>query len=234
MPIVHVADAIAGTSVFGGTTSAIDTTGADFLVAVISWYSGSGGNPTLSDNYGNAWTPLTTQTDSTPSNVRIYYCASATVGTGHTFTVSGVSIFAGLYAAAFSGVRATPFDQESGSTGSGVTSVQPGAITPVAAGSLVIAGLEFLGSSGAIDGGFTGSVLDYVPGSYLGTGGAYLIQTLAVAANPTWSWSGGSPAATALAAFAPATSPPPPPPTGFFTDLVVTDRQQPSASMVCF
>lgn len=204
MPVTPIADTIAGTAANGGSTSAIDSSTANFLAVVVAWYSGGGGTPTVSDSYGNTWTPLTTQTDPNGLSVRIYYSAgSPTAGTGHTFTVSGTSIFATIWAAVFSVVTSSPFDQESGQVMIGAT-VEPGSITPSGDGRLLITGMECGDTVSGVDSGFTGLSVNNTGGQYVGGGGAYLVQTSAAAVNPSWTYGGGNYAAAVMASFLPA------------------------------
>ena len=66
-------------------TPAIDTTGADLLVAVCDQYSQNLG---LSDNKGNTWT-LGVQAPAGNVSAFLFYCQGGTVGPGHTFRWQG-------------------------------------------------------------------------------------------------------------------------------------------------
>lgn len=93
----------------GVTTGAIDTTGANFLIASVSVGTVSTGTaPT--DSYDNEWVALSDNPNTVLSgSMRLWYAKNATTGTGHTFSraVNGAS----LSVAAFSGVDPTdPFD----------------------------------------------------------------------------------------------------------------------------
>jgi hypothetical protein len=74
----------------GGTTAALDTSGANLLILSVSWYTINTANPsTISDSKGNTWTALTRR--NSPSGHfahRLWYATNPTVGTGHTFTVT--------------------------------------------------------------------------------------------------------------------------------------------------
>src|SRR4051812_10619033 len=70
----------------GCTSGAIDTSGANFLVASVSFLVG--GTPVLSDSKGNTWTARTTVNGGT-SAIKEFYVTNPTVGSGHTFTISG-------------------------------------------------------------------------------------------------------------------------------------------------
>ncbi len=168
------------------TTSGIDTSGADLIVVAISQL-GIGG--TLTDSKSNTWTALTAQGGAGFTRAgQLFYCASPTVGSGHTFTFTcgGSGFFCGICVEAFSGVdTGTPFDAESGAAG-GVP--QPGSITPAGANELFVAGLEHGdATSESVDSGFT--ITDDIPnaGNAIGCSMSYLIETTATAQNPTWS-----------------------------------------------
>lgn len=177
----------------GGTSSSIDTTGVTLIVIAISRYT-AGGALTVSDSKGNTWTALTEKASGSAvfCASRLYYCASPTVGSGHTFTNGGTGIYAAGVVIALSGTHASsPFDQQSGSymAGSG-SSILPGSVTPTEDNEIVITGVAENGTPGtrAINGGFTiqGNV-NHSGGVNYGVALAYLIQTTAAAANPTWS-----------------------------------------------
>ena len=126
------------------TSSAIDTTGANFLVFAVSFYGAT--VPSVSDNKGNTsnYQQLTVYGSPSYSTV-LFYCASPTVGTGHTFTVTGTSIFFAAEVQAFSGIVAvSPFQAgtDSGAAQSSGTSIQPGSISPTG-NSLIISSLGF-------------------------------------------------------------------------------------------
>jgi len=190
------------------TTGAINTTGANLLVVVVSQY-GNIAEGTLSDSKGNTWTGLTLKTGpGTVALSRIHYCVPSSVGSGHTFTYSSASnMFGEIAVMAWSGAAASPFDVENGgSTGSG-TSLQPGSVTPSLNGSLLVAGVSITdgSSSYSIGSGFT--VIANVPFSASVNEGllaAYLVQGTAAAINPTFSWTGSAEAAATIAVFKPA------------------------------
>jgi len=167
-----------------GTTGAIDTTGADFLVAVVS--QGFQVDPPT-DNKSNTWTALTEQTGSSSNHVRIYYAKNATCGTGHTFTTPAGAAFPSLCVVAFFGSDLTsPFDNENG-VGESSSPVSTGSITPSQNDELVIAIAGGNCTSPAIDGGFTlQENEDQTGGVNYGSAIAWLIQTTAAAANPAW------------------------------------------------
>lgn len=172
----------------GGTSGALNTTGADFIVIVQAFDNNDGGDA-LSDSKGNTWNVLTKRGKSGDGGVRIFYAINPTVGSGHTFTITGSDNFSQIAIAAFSGSKLTlPFDVENGLDGfASVTTVQPGNVTPSEDNELVITGLEFFSSTASIDSGFT--ITDQGSGgagAYYGGALAYKIQTTAASVNPTW------------------------------------------------
>jgi hypothetical protein len=176
----------------GGTTAAINTTGADLIVLIRSGVSGGGA---ISDSKGNTWTARTNQAHgSNGGGTRIYDCAAPSVGSGHTFTVAAGSVFGGIYVLAFSGAHASPFDQQSTGTGTGTT-IQPGSVTPTEGNELVVFGagaLEATIDISSVNVGTLGSHAAGVDGVNYGGGIAHLIQTSASAVNPTITLSGSS------------------------------------------
>lgn len=188
------------------TTSNIDTTGATLLVvSIVSAATVSA--PTLSDNKSNTWTALTTRTTPGPTvRTIMYYAENPTVGSGHNFTVTGDGKFASINVSAWSGTAtASVFDTENGNNGAETgTSIQPGSVTPANNDSLVVTSLSLgVSATPTINGSFTiTSSVDVVGGQHYGCSFAYLIQTTAAAANPTWDWSpAGGPNCAEIAVF---------------------------------
>lgn len=178
----------------GVTTSAIDTTGANLLVVATGSYQAAT-IPTLTDSKSNSWTGLPAQEVSGDSRVRVYYCAGATVGSGHTFSFNGSVTYPAICVAAWAGARTpTPDDQQNGTNASGVNSVQPGSVTPGESNELLITAFSYGAAiTPSINGGF--SISDsqqFTSSQNFGVSLAYLVQTAAAAANPTWSWSDGT------------------------------------------
>lgn len=211
MAITLVANGLIPGAVSGATSSAINTTGASLLVVSVSWYQNVP-RPALTDSKGNTWVALTEIKFSVTGNV-LYYCKNPTVGSGHTFTLAQSGSYCSGQILAFSGTDTTaPFDVENGAS---VTRFsvppRPGSITPSVDGCVLVVGMSSGdGTSGfSIDGGFT--LTDQVPQTSSvcqGAAAAYLVQTSAAAANPTWYASvptAGAPGiCTAIAAFKPA------------------------------
>lgn len=186
----------------GGTTDAVDTTGANLIVLSVSSYT-LGTSPTISDSKSNSWIALTPQeTASTGGRIRLYYCTNPTVGSGHTFTAIGTTSFAAIEEIAYSGAATSPYDQESGAnTGALLSSLQPGSITPFENNCVLVTAVNFVfGSSITIDSGFAASTIDFSSGNNFAMGIADLVQTTAGAVNPAWS-DGSQTIATVMASF---------------------------------
>lgn len=206
--IAHTGSASGDTS--SVTTSAINTTGANFLVVAVSNFA-SASAATVTDSKGNTWTPLTTQVTPSSQRMLLYYSVPTSAGAGHTFTATGTVDFPAICVQAFSVVNTSPFESESGDkTDSSTThtSLQPGSLTPSMNGSLIITGLASFPASfppppQSIDSGFT--ITDDIPSANavnFGCALAYLIQGTAGAVNPTWTTAPSSLAA-AMAVFKP-------------------------------
>lgn len=185
--IAHAAAGCTGGDIIAGPTSGVDTTGANLLIIVASIF-GNFDAQLPTDNKGNTYVALTPLDGTGANSVCIFICQSPTVGTGHTATWNtGGSVFPSIYFAAFSGAGSgTIVDQQSNAQ-----AVQPGSITPSEDNELIITG--FCTNGGGVTpsitaGGFTVSdaIAFLASGDNEGGGLAYLIQTTAGAANPTW------------------------------------------------
>jgi hypothetical protein len=198
-----VAAVVAGSSPGIVTTAAINTTGADLLVLGVAY--NVGGPPSVSDSKGNTWIALTARTSSNASH-RFFYAKNPTVGSGHTFTVSGSFSYPGIVVQAFSGADTTaPFDVEAGTSGSSGTSAATGAITPSAANCLIVAGCANESVTGLrVDAGLLQTTLNQLASAYLGSATGWKAQTTAAAISPTWQWTPSSTWAASVVAFKPA------------------------------
>ena len=190
----------AGANTF--TTPSCDTNTATLLVAVTSIVATSA-PAVVSDSNGNTWIALTPKSVSGQHTGQIFYAANPIVGSGHTFTMTGSSIFASMIVGAFSGiVTSSPFDVENGATlaGSGTT-LQPGSVTPSVSGALIVSGFG-TGAAPATLGSltldpditsiFVQTNKDTVGGVSYGSWAAWGIQQSAAAINPTWTCVNGS------------------------------------------
>lgn len=190
MSITRIAGLVAGLGENGGTSAALNTTGADAIVLAVAYDSSV--NPTasaISDAKSNTYTSLTQREQGGPA-VQLYYCLAPVVGSGHTFTVTLNASYAAIGVLALAGVKASSaFDAENGGVTTGSqTTVQPGSISPAEDNEILVSGLAIGGVRGiSIDGGYTiEGTADLVSGSSFGVSLAYLIQTNKGASNPTW------------------------------------------------
>jgi len=186
------------------TTSAIDTTGATLLVVSLTTDI-QAGIADFSDSKSNTWTALTDRTGTNTLN-RIAYCANPTVGSGHTFSYGNGfdTHYWGIAAAGFSGVTtSTPFDQESGTTATGTTSITAPSFTPTNDNELVVSGLSTWVAATSISGGGGFTVTDVLPAvaGKEAVGLEYLIQTTKASAAASWSWTSSDNSAVSQAAF---------------------------------
>lgn len=194
-----------------GTSASIDTTGATLLVAIVAWtQNASAYTNTPADNKSNLWAVVSSveaEFSNTTASVAMFISVNPTVGSGHTFTVGNGN--PAMAVAAFSGVDAKyPFGQSRLAGASTVTSVQPGSLTPALDANLVVTGISYRDTTSlSINGGFTISdQVAFSSGVNVGVGMAYLIQTTAAAANPTWSWTNSSDTNCTIAYFQPTVS----------------------------
>lgn len=184
------------------TTSAIDTTGASLLLVGLSCFTTS---DTPTDSKGNTWHSLTVQGTGGNGLTQLWYAWNPSVGSGHTF--SGNTNTYGMTVAAFSGIQTSsdPLDVQNGTTQTtAVTSTNTGSITPSASGELVfsyIGGNQETGGF-SIDSSLTITDQEaFISGTRYGQAMAYLVQAIAAAINPSWSWLPASPTGTTIAAF---------------------------------
>jgi len=201
MAIAPVTSA-AATNAATATTGGVDTTGANFLVVVLSYYT-SGSAPVVSDSKSNTWNALTAEVNGAVT-VQIFYSVPSSVGASHTFSVA-TSSFNSIIAMAFSGANATQgTPQESGASAS-TASLQPGSITPAEDNELVIVGAgtqDEENDTFAIDSGFTlAESNSHTAGVNFGGAAGYKIQTTAAAVNPAVSWTTSVVSAARMASF---------------------------------
>lgn len=192
MSIALVDHTAAGLGTNGGTSPAINTTGATLIVVAISSFAAIPGTGSLADSKGNTWIAL----DNTSTAERLFYCSSPIVGSGHTFTVTITGSYSSVAVLAFSGVSGVPDLNLS----QGANHPNPALTPPAHDNELLVSTCYIPTAPGTVTGGFT--IVDSVPfvgGTYVGVQSGYLIQTTATALDPVWS--GGS--HTTLASFQP-------------------------------
>lgn len=182
-----------GTSV---TTAAIDTTGANLLVALVCSASN---NATLTDSKSNTWTGLTGQSTGNGA-IRIYYCYGGTVGSGHTFTATTGAPSIVVYA--FANAAASPFDQQNGTqTSVAGTTIAPGSITPTQNEEILVAGA----AAGVVPetvnlSGFYQDEIALLGGQHYSLSTFFKMQQTAAAFNPTFTFNASSGTSAAASA----------------------------------
>lgn len=191
------------------TTSSIDTTGATLIIVHVSGlgYTATPQNY-VSDNKSNGTPTLGPNRFYYGTSV-ICYWVGPTVGSGHTFTVTGVSgDNPGISVAAFSGVTtSSPLDASgSNQDGTGVNHIQPGSVTPSVNNELIVAGMSQYPqatSGSTADSGMSATTTPIEEGSgNLQNAFFYKVQTTAATINPTLSYSGsGGNLAATIATF---------------------------------
>src|SRR5436190_448982 len=196
----------------GFTSSAFDTTGANFIL--VSYSSGATSLETLTDSKGNTWTAMTASTASGRQH-RFYYAFNATVGTGHTFTITGTATYPSLAITWYSGVQSAsdPLDQQA-RNGQVAPSVTAGPITPTVDGCLIATGFHHADgvNTRTLTGGCT-MVLDETSTTFGSDNGSYghlVSQTTAAAISANWSTTNTVLTESTIASFKPASGAPPP------------------------
>jgi hypothetical protein len=170
-------------------STAINSGGANLIIAVVNIYSADATAVALSDNKGNTWTACTPDYSFAPGHIAVWYSTPTTIGSGHTVTVATSGAYPSIFVTAWSGAAASsPCDQSNGhGSGSGTTE-RPGNITPSEADELVITAINITSSTVAptITAPY-GPVLDMQLDNTVQTGAiAYNVQTSATVTDPTW------------------------------------------------
>lgn len=178
-----VAHVVTGGTSGGVTSASVDTTGANLIVLAVCGYLS---NPTPTDSKGNTWTLMTTNDGAMSARVRMYYCVSPTVGSGHTFS-SGAA-YASIGAIALSGMSGGLDVQSAGAATSSTTSA-PGSITTTQANTVLVSctGFDVTGTTVSIDNSLTiTDQIDNSGGNYYGFAMSYKVLTATATAGATW------------------------------------------------
>lgn len=184
-----------------GTTGSIDTTGATGLYI---WGAGLNSGITISDSKSNTWTQSTSYSGGADNVVLWYVDAVPTVGTGHTFTLSGSGFFTWGYIVASGMKTSSSFDGTTGNAATGAT-IQPGSLNPGAGRHLLITVM----SSEGVSGTWTGVDLSFAIQDQQDFNGgvnyegavATLIQTSGSSVNPTATFNSSTPLVIGLYSF---------------------------------
>jgi hypothetical protein len=189
------------------TTSSFDSTGANFIVCGLVSYGGAT-EPVVTDSKGNIpdVTSIPAQTSS-GTRTHIIFFTNPTVGAGHTFTVTGTTVYPSIACEAFSGAATvSPVDASNGIQGGPATSIATGSVAAVANTVTVsVLGLQ-VANTASIDNSFTKQEeVQFVSLQHRHVTLAYKLNTGTV--NPTWSWGSASLMAASIASFKDPTSP---------------------------
>lgn len=203
---------VIGTTITGPATvsAAVNTTGATLLVMCVSKSSSLASSALISDSQGNTWHALTDVTNGALGHC-IWYAwdkggTPLSTSAAHTFTIGNPNT-SGAIISAYSGTQTSsdPFDKQNTNTAAASLTVTTGTVTPSTSGQLLIA---LVGAQVAATAPFTinssFTVNAYIvgaAGAVQAVGGAYFIQTVAAAINPTWTVGGASNLTAAIASF---------------------------------
>lgn len=172
----------------GFTSGAINATGANLLIVVVATTTNTGG--VITDSSSNSWTEVPAALGYDDLKCSVWYAVNPTVTSSHTVSVTGTGNRPSIAFSAWSGAdTSAPFDQTANAQDLFNGTVQAGSVTPTTNDQLVIAGMAATlddGTPASIDGGFTIAQQAEGTGNASGVYLAYLIQTTAAAANPTW------------------------------------------------
>lgn len=187
--IALIASTFSALGASGGSTSAINTTGANFVAVNVTYFSGATGL-TVSDNKGNTYTSGTSKVDTGSGVSQIFYSRNATTGSGHTFTVGGTGVYASVFVEAFSHLATTgTADNQIANANASSNTIQPGSLTPSTANELYVSTLECgtVNAGTTVDSGLTitGNVQGAAGTNYGGAMG-YKLLAAPSAINPTW------------------------------------------------
>lgn len=180
----------------GGSVT-LDTTGATAIAIGVCSYNGLGGLPVITDNKGNTY-PAGSYVNNGELTCRLEVLLLPTVGTNHTFTISGTNIYASGFVQAWNlaGVSLlngpTAFYQ--GNSGMGGTTIPATAVFSGAMPNVIFSLMGIgAGASGgvSVDDGFT--VLDFDEySSGVNEGGAFAYKINKRVSNMTWTFTNSS------------------------------------------
>ena len=188
---------VSGTSKANGgfgplTSDAFSTIGADLIVVYVG-HLNSQATTCIDNQGGNTYTQLSGASRQTGTvSGAIWYIQNPATSATHTITVddAGASVVFNISALAFSGSTTSAAHTDNGNASSSAATLQPGSATPSEDNCVLCCGLIHNDPSSpapSIDGGFTiGTSVAAVAATSFGSALAYLIQTTATAANPTW------------------------------------------------
>lgn len=173
-------------------SDAIDITGANLVTVAVAHAIGAIG--AITDTLGTTYGAAKLTTGATTEEVT-WFAAAVTGGAAFQVTLGAqANSYQTIFVCGWSGVANATVDQSTGTTsGSGLTTLSSGAVTPSENNELVLSGAAFSGviTSVTVNGGFSSPPLTDGANVTNTVGGiSYLIQTSAASANPAWSWTG--------------------------------------------
>jgi len=190
---------IAGATQHGRTASAditspaMDTTGADYLQAILLHNNQFGGTISISDSKGNSWVAITEYNNGS-SYIHVFRCLPTSVGSSHTVTFStsssfptfGVVMLVDAVSGANQTTPVTDFAAVNDAWGAGVTTTQPGEVTPDTGGLCLaqLVGTDNSDPTWAINESYTERQDSRDDG--IGTTAASASKETGSANNPTW------------------------------------------------
>lgn len=172
------------------TSDAIDITGANLVTVAVSHTIGAIG--AITDTLGTTYGAAKLTTGATTEEIT-WFAAAVTGGAAFQVTLGAqANSYQTIFVCGWSGVANATVDQSTGTaSGSGLTTLSSGAVTPSENNELVLSGAAFSGVivTPTVNGGFTSPPLtDGLNVTNTVGGISYLIQTSAASANPAWSW----------------------------------------------
>lgn len=183
----------------GGTSSTVNCSGANLIVACVHYYTGLSGVPSVTDSSSNGYTALTNYSTSILAT-RMFYAQNASSSASFSVSVSGTSIYTSVTYGCFSGMSASGVLQagtDQGNTSSSTpTTLQASASASYVNNSLLVSCLTTGATDTAtITGPPTYTITDqpqWSSGNYEGGAFAYSIQSSSSSTQPTWGSLGSS------------------------------------------
>lgn len=207
--VAHAAVANSASGGNGVTVSGVNAVGANLIIADVANTSPTRGS--ITDSSGNTWHWITSSVvyGGPPWNDQMAYCAPCTVSSSMSFTYSQSGSFPSMAILALNDSGGTPTLDQSNmapQNATGVTSIQPGSVTPTIAGELLVTGLaqNTTSATNTINDSFIISDQTLaVSNASVGVSLAYILSGTTAAINPTWSLVGSDTPGAAIATFKP-------------------------------
>lgn len=183
-------------SASGGSTggaafslASMNTTGANFIVVFVGYYTGGAADIDIVDDQSNTYSARTLYNNGT-TGVQVYYCSVPNVASSHVVSITGGGSYAYIRAEAWSGMAAASvYDTETGNTTtSSWSALAAGSLTPGTASTVIWTAISS-DDTGTITtpSGYTLSVnAPYSSGNYLGLVAARKVLSSTSAENPSW------------------------------------------------